>query len=554
MNRREFFAKGAAAVALQPILATLAKAQNVTAAASEVHHESGEIDPVAPQPVLVPPPPTSSGAFEVGTRSQLFVDRTLVQFTGGVAFTLHPARKHPMNPLVKVTERWEGWRIPLYGTVLYDEEEHLFKMWYLADANRWFPNFAVYYATSRDGLVWEKPLVGAVKSPGLTQHNVVLDAGMIANVIKDNDDPDPARRYKMVARNHRSGTGGGPRGAKTLVSPDGIHWTRVSTKPPFFSDDVVNAFYYRRRKLFVAFPKLNTPVRGSMVRRCFGVCASADFREWSKPRLVFEPDLQDDAGTLARIEEVRQMLDVPDNPSLMRTEFYGLGAYEAESSILAFPWVFSINNQNRFDSNQEGPSEVQLASSRNLENWERHFRVPAVPRGRVGEWDCGFFTTASYAFRYNDEVRLYYSCGNYTHGTPALYMKDGKEAFYRGSDDGRGRHYTCSIGLASWPLDRFVSADGCPEGGILTTMPVQFSGRRLELNLNASRGQLNVTLLDAAQRPIGGYEMSDPMTSDSLRSTVTWRGNSDLSALAGRPASLRFDLRNAELYSFAFRA
>ena len=40
---------------------------------------------------------------------------------------------------------------------------------------------------------------------------------------------------------------------------------------------------------------------------------------------------RDDASALARIEKVRPILDRPDDPSLMRTEFYGMGFYKTES-------------------------------------------------------------------------------------------------------------------------------------------------------------------------------------------------------------------------------
>ena len=81
-----------------------------------------------------------------------------------------------------------------------------------------------------------------------------------------------------------------------------------------------------------------------------------------------------------------------------------------------------------------------------------------------------------------------------------------------------------------------------------------FSGSRLELNLNASKGSVRVELLDGAGRSIANYGRSDPLTADALRATVSWKGNPDFRALAGKPVSLRFHLQQAELYSFAFRA
>ena len=102
--------------------------------------------------------------FNVEDKSQLFVDRVLVRDTERIAFTLHPARKHPENPVVKADRPWEGWRLEIYGNVIYDEQEKIFKMWYLGEETETFPAYAVYYATSADGIHWEKPLVGTVES------------------------------------------------------------------------------------------------------------------------------------------------------------------------------------------------------------------------------------------------------------------------------------------------------------------------------------------------------------------------------------------------------
>ena len=509
----------------------------------------------APRPgsAVAPPSPLPrgpSGAWAIGNRAQLFLDQQVVASSRDVVFTPHAARKHPGNPLVRADRPWEGWRINVYGTVLFDAEERIFKMWYVGDTSAWFPHFATHYAVSRDGFHWEKPPVGTVQKDGLSSHNVVIDACQIASVHKDLAEPDPARRYKAVEWSHAGGARAKPIGGPhALVSPDGLRWTRISTQNLFRSNDVVTAFYDVRRKLWVALPKLSTPVRGT-VRRCFGVTWTENLLDWPDPRLAFQPDLRDDAGTLARIEAVRPVLDVPDDPSLMRTEFYGVGVYQAESCVVCFPWVFSINNSARVPAtrtpNHEGSCEVQLAVSRDLQTWERPFRTPVIPLGEPGAWDSGFLTTASQAFRHGDEIRLYYGGGNYTHGNPVLYDE------YQGQE--RGTKYTSSIGLATWGLDRFVSADGGETAGSLTTVPVQASGRRLELNLEATRGEVTVELLDPAGRPLPRFGRSDPLRTDSFRATVTWHGRGDLAELSGRAIVLRFTLHRASLFSFAFRA
>ncbi len=535
MNRRHFISSAAGGVALSAgtlAAAAVAKTQVVQPAANTVSTASVERTPLSP-----------SGALDIGNRAQLFIDQQAVYSTGRIVFTQHAARKHPLNPLVKADQPWEGWRINVYGSVLFDEEEKIFKMWYMGNASEAFPHFATHYAISRDGVKWEKPLVGTVKKSGLARHNAVLEYCQIASVTKDLAEPDPARRYKMIEWSH-AGAGrtkpvGGPH---ALVSPDGLNWTRLSTENIFRSNDVVTAYYDTRLKKHVAFPKLSTPVRGG-VRRCFGVTATDNLLKWPDPRLVFQPDLRDDAGTLSRIGPVRTLLDVPDDPAVMRTEYYGLGVYQAESCVIGFPWIFSINNNARFPTdrtrNHEGPCEIQLATSRDLQAWERPFRTPVIPLGEPGAWDCGFLTTASQAFRHQDQILLYYGGGNYTHGNPVLYDE------YQGTE--RGMKYTASIGVATWPLDRFVSVDGGSEGGVLTTVPLHFTGRRLELNVAALKGRVIVELLDSTGKPLAGFGKSDPISTDSIRTTVTWKGQDELSQFAGKSLTLRFELRNAEL-------
>jgi hypothetical protein len=247
---------------------------------------------------------------------------------------------------------------------------------------------------------------------------------------------------------------------------------------------------------------------------------------------------------MARLERFRSVLNVGINPKQIRSEFYGLGFYQSESCTLAFPWLLTVNDNDRF-GNQDGISEIQLAVSHDLMSWERPFRLPCIVQGNPGEWDSGFITTANEALRVGDEVWLYYSGSNYSHGCPC---------FYENADSGQGTKFTASIGLAKWKVDRFVSADGPVEGGILDTIPLDFSGRRLEVNAAVkSGGSLTVQVLDPGGRPLPAFGISEPFRGDELRHTVRWQGKENLASLVGKPVSLRFTISRAELFAFAFR-
>ncbi len=485
-----------------------------------------------------------SAPTEIGDRAQLFIDPVLVRETSNVCFTQHPGVKHPESPLIKADQPWEGWRIELFGTVLYDEEERQFKMWYVNDQQGFFQKrYNTCYATSKDGIHWEKPTVGTLQSLNGQPHAVV---GMYetCNVFKDYEEPDPNRRYKMIAY-----VSEGPTGYRTLVSPDGLHWNVESQEPIAPNSDVIGAFWDHYRKGYVAYPKIGEVSPLGHKRRVFDVIFSDDFRTWTEPQPAFRPDLRDDEGSYARLVKLQSLLDRPVDPNLMRTEFYGMGFYRQESCIIGFPWIFTINNNARW-GNQDGVQEIQLAVSRDGISWERPFRLPIIEMGEFGEWDCSYHMTASRAIRVRDEIRLYYSGANYTHGTPAVY----RDKDDNGNDTGRGTKYTSRIGLVTWKLDRFVSADGPQEGGTLTTIPFVFSGDRLVINaLTRKEGAIVVELLDAAGNRLEGYSRSDVFFGDELRHVVTFGGKTDLSRLVDKAISLRFHLRNAELYSFAFR-
>ncbi len=182
---------------------------------------------------------------------------------------------------------------------------------------------------------------------------------------------------------------------------------------------------------------------------------------------------------------------------------------------------------------------VQLAVSRDLLTWERPLREPVIAPGAPGAWDGGFMVSAVEAFRVNDEIRLYYTAHNYGHAH-AL-----REA-------GPALDYAVGLGLATWKLDRFVSVDGPVEGGVLTTVPLVYAGGRLVMNARtAASGGITVEL----RTPRGCVlASSKTFVGDALRAEIQWAEAVDLGRWAGTPVTLRFHLRDAQLYAFAFRA
>jgi hypothetical protein len=349
------------------------------------------------------------------------------------------------------------------------------------------------------------------------------------------------------------------KGYNTYVSPDGRTLTHLSRKPILLNaegkspGDMLNAYYDKRRGLFVAFLKMSSKETKFTKRRCFAIVTSKDFETWSEPRLVFVPDEIDDAGVMARIEKVRPLLLLPTDPKQVNAQIYGVGGpIQLECGVIALLRVFMTHNKG------DALSEIQMAFSRDLERWERPFRQAFIPRGKVGkdyessDWDTCWFNNEGPAVTVADEVWVYYSARNTPHDHPAGFATSQYSAEARAeAQKNRGAKYRSGTGLATWKRDRFVSVDAPAAGGTLTTVPVIFTGSRLELNAaTQAGGEIVVEMLDKGGKVLA---RSKPFSGDDLRHQVKWGAPLDLAGLAGKTVSLRFHMKGAELYAFAFR-
>ena len=467
------------------------------------------------------------------------MDREIVFDTHAVSFTMHPAQKVSKDPILLADQPCEGNLIHQGGSAFYDAEEKIFKMWYLGNSSEYFDRVTTFYATSRDSIHWNKSTRGTIRSNNGKPHNAVADR-ILPSVIKDLQDPDPARRYKMVCYQL-------DRGYCSMVSADGLHWNDTGPKtiaPIPYVDDVVTAFWSQPDQSFVAFVKQTMPDMGR-ARRTLWTTMSHDFVHWSKPEPALVADRRDDYGSRVRAAQSRAVLNLPDNPNVMRTEFYGTSAYSAESCTVVFPWMLTITTNVPGSGGHEGTIEMQLGVSHDLVHWQRPFRTPTVARGNSGEWDAGMASGFSYAFDFQDEVWLYYEAYRHSHEYPGQGRRSQQQS---GSPPDTG------IGLAKWKKDRFVSADGPVSGATLTTVPIQFTGTRLELNANVNpQGKILVELLDLSLDRLASWPVSRPVKGDHLRHVVQFDDRTDVAALVNQPLVLRFHLYDAELFSFAFR-
>src|SRR5688572_27723849 len=112
----------------------------------------------------------ASGA-EKRHESVLLLDDHTVARTTNLSQKFFPAKRHPANPVMRRTEKWEGVGPYVWGNrLMQDEKSGEFRLWYIA--YDYVGNFYRWgYATSPDGVAWTKPNLGVERYAGAAATN-----------------------------------------------------------------------------------------------------------------------------------------------------------------------------------------------------------------------------------------------------------------------------------------------------------------------------------------------------------------------------------------------
>jgi len=495
----------------------------------------------------------------VGSERQLFIDRRFLGDACDVEIVVHPPRKSG-DLAVKPDHPWEMGGIGPYSSVLYDGKTY--HMWYHAmDTVQWDTGHeggSICYATSMDGIRWQKADAGLVAYQGNRRNNIVFGHG--ANGVSLGQDGgmvflDPrateGERFRMVSRFGAQGSG-----VRIFSSGDGIHWklthpSVITARPQakgsqLDSQNVI--FWDEALGKYVAYARYNRPERRGRARSISR--AESDhlggFPVVQDMPVVFQPD---DA-------------DLKED-GLPAVDFYVSAAIKypwAQQAYFMFPTAYYHYSRALPEFTADapanaGPLDTQFAASRDGITWERYNRQPFVPLGMKGEfdWACARTIWGLVPDTSGREMYLYYRAGDWLHG----WDRDERNKDILSKQGLGGDQNIAGISRLTSRRDGFTSVRGAYSGGGFSTPALTFSGRELVLNVNTSAtGQVRVALLDAGGRPIEGFtaEQCDLIhTSNEINRVVRWRGNADVTRLAGRPVRLKFLLRNSDLFAFQFR-
>ncbi len=188
-----------------------------------------------------------------------------------------------------------------------------------------------------------------------------------------------------------------------------------------------------------------------------------------------------------------------------------------------------------YTRHEEDVLDFYIGTSRDGVNFDKSWiyaRKPLVPRGPAGSFDKDGVFPPSQFVTHEDEHWIYYGGASERHYSIGRDMK---------------------IGLAKLRLDGFICLEAKDKPGTVVTKPFKLEGGRLEVNVDARAGRVQVEILDENGEAIPGFSGKDApeyQAVDDLRLKPVWKNDKDLSTLKGKVVRIRFRLRNARLFTF----
>ena len=460
-------------------------------------------------------------------RIHFFDDSQVVGWVN-VTRQIHRPRKHPANPVMSKSTPWEdagmGWHWP---SVLFDEEQGLFKAWYecIIDGH----GFGAY-AVSGDGLRWERPDLGLVAWKGSRKNNLFYkgtirrNLAICPNVIKRGPGDWHLYYWDAVKASHSAGV-------IHYTGTDGIHWKLGRTNPVVQTpvdrtrsggvEDVLRVSYDPRKEQFLLSqrtlplenlerPLLQKKVPSGLTQRRVSLATSKDGERFTPTRTVLTPELN----------------DPPD------TQFYGLSPFRYEDAYLGYLLCYRTGRPGM---------DVELAYSADGTSWRRVAPNVRYLANGPKEYDIGLIHCAPHPIHVGDKHYVYYHGTNSDHAGETV----------------TGNPRCSNLSLAIGDADRIVSVRAGAKSGSVLVGPVKVEGNRLAIDANARRGEMRVALRDSDTRHEIrglGVKQSNVVSSDSKRHIISWNGESDLRCLRSQSVLVQVYLMRGDLFSIGWES
>jgi len=480
----------------------------------------------------------------IGSRRELFVDRTVIDQLDGAALKLH--EPVPGGTAIKIDKPWEG---PAnFGMSVIELDGRLlmyYRGWSLADKAD--ENGVGCVAESRDGgATWTKPALDLVKRADWPANNIIATvegeprfAFPSAPWVDTRPGVPASERVKMVESVPVSGKKhtamNDPEGPKRLVfwaSADGFSFRKLDPQPDFVSDlrnsfDGGNTMFWSEAEgQYVLYYRWYDDEWGKG-RRSMARATSKDLMTWTKPVGMTYGDSPREQFYVNNTQPYFRALHLYVAPAARFME--GRRAITAERAK-ASGLVESIGAM-RWDWTRDCSDGVLLTSRAGSTAYDRTFMETFV---RPGLGDSNWVSRTNYP------LTGIFPAGP---GKMQLFVTRGY------------LQPTWHIERLLLRTDGFASVSAPWAGGEMLTKPLTFTGSRLEINYRTgAAGSVKVEVQDLDGIPLAGFTAADcpEIIGDEIDRTIAWKSGSDVGSLAGKPVRLRFILADADLFSFQF--
>jgi hypothetical protein len=450
----------------------------------------------------------------------LLLDSRIIDDVQNAKLSLGEVEKHPANPLFGEDKPWEPRFDNVYANVIYDEENKLYKCWYSpfivderttsTEENRRHPFYTVYlekkpngretgicYATSTDGIKWDKPELGLVEFNGNKNNNILNRGAHGAAIFKDAHESDPAKRYKMIFKGDGPDTGMG-----VCFSADGLRWSEFIDCPEIAAGgDTHNvAFWAPDLDKQVVFTRINASDNTRQVART----ESQDFLNWTKAEVVLKGD-----------DPLKQTHDLVVFPTG--------GIYVGLLGVMEF-----LDR-----SNYNIKQHVELAWSPDTVTWyrieegKRFIANSPAEKEHYGytpyDWGTVF---ASAPIFLEDEIRIFY-------GACDWYFMDWRKGYLA----------LATLRPDGWAGYEPVSSD---TKAVVTTKLLKIDAASLSITADVQAGgSVRVAVVDGQGRELA---KAKPVTQTVTGAKIEWK--SKVEAGCCESIRLKFELKNAKIYAF----
>lgn len=442
-----------------------------------------------------------------------------------------------------------------YGTVLHDGGK--FRMWYYAcywgQNPDWSPHMQqqvaksgssplfqgpLCYAESDDGIVWAKPELGQVLFKGSRKNNALALPHTVVSgaiVIKDEADPDPARRYKMTYQFFPNFSQpviaeyGTMPSVALAVSPDGLVWKMIGI--PFLNQFVEPSSFVKHAGQYVIhyqaagnlggyFAEGGTPSGRTGVAR-----VTTDFSQWpdtlAETFALAEPEDRSKRGLSGEYDQVHLGVGAASFGNVC-VGLYGLWHnaefHKAFAQISCDFGLLVSNDGVKFREPVKGHRFLRREDS----------LVAPVPGHNFNTILC----QANGILNVGDETRIYHGRWRNADG------RDEQDSL---------KYYSGEVALATLPRDRWGALGLNPEKneGIVCSAVFELptTGGTVSLNADIARA-MRVEILDEHFQPLFEFSGANSGTLDTdggLDCAVTWP-KGVLASLGGKKLRLQIHL------------